>query len=338
MRVIAYRTLDKGKKAETTYQASGVTRAIVPAALGKASTTAKYFTGKKKFQTSKAYKKLKWFKKYVDYNKSYIMPGVKSTNVAGFKSTHMCPQAITFAKDYLLMTAYDYVGEERSVIYVMDKKSKKLLTTLVLSDHVHLGGIAFDGENVWVSHGERVGLIKFGTIESAAKAGKSYKEISYKALLSTKTTASFITYYKDMLWIGKNSESGSQIMYSYAISDKSGTPSITPKSSIKIPNRVQGVAFLENGTMVLSRSNLYLSSMPYYIARLEYYKPTWKDNKITKLNKVKNIMPMPTMNEGIEIHDGMLYVVYESPAFSSTTYQMDRICAFNTKGLSKKVK
>ncbi len=338
MRVIAYRTLNKGKKAEATYSASGVTRAISPAPLGKASTTAKYYTNKKKFQASKAYKKLKWFKKYVDYDKSYVMPGVKSTNVAGFKSTHMCPQAITFAKDYLLMTAYDYVGEERSVIYVMDKKNKKLLTTLVLPDQVHLGGIAFDGENVWVSHGEKIGLIKFGTIESAAKAGKSYKEISYKTLLSVKTTASFMTYYKDMLWIGKNAEKGTQIMYSYAINDKAGTPSITPKSSVRIPNRVQGVAFTDNGELVLSRSNLYLSSMPYYIARLEYYKPTWKNNKITKLNKAKNTMPMPTMNEGIEIHDDMLYVVYESPAFSSTTYQMDRICAFKAKGISKKVK
>ncbi len=338
MRVFAYRTLDKNKDNEATYQASGVTRSITTGSVPATSTTAKTYKTKAKFKASKAYKKLPWFKKYVNFSKSYVIPGVINSNVAGFKSTMMCPQAITFAEDYLLMSAYDYIGEERSVIYVMNKSTGKLLTTIVLEDQVHVGGIAYDGANVWVCHGARLACLKFSDIDTAARGKMEYAEIPYTTLVSVKTTASFMTYYKDMLWVGKNAETGSQTMYSYTISDKTGTPTITAKDAVTIPNRVQGVAFMPNGNMVLSRSNLYIDTMAFYIAQLEYYKPTWSGNKITKIGSATNTMPMPTMNEGIALDGSYLYVVYESPTFATTTYPMDRICAFKKSGLTKKVK
>ncbi|MDD5949541.1 MAG: hypothetical protein PUC39_07425 [Lachnospiraceae bacterium] len=147
-----------------------------------------------------------------------------------------------------------------------------------------------------------------------------------------------MTYYKGMLWVGVNKETGNQPVYSYQINAKAGTPTLTAKNKITVPDRVQGMAFLSDGSLVLSRSNLYITSMRYYISQLDYYQPKWSGNKITSLGKRKNVCQMPTMNEGIAVNGNYLYVCYESTAFSSSSIPMDRICAFPTKSLKPKKK
>lgn len=311
-------------------------KSVKPVAVKATSTKAKLFSTKAKFKKSKAYKKIKWFKKYVSYSKSFVMAGMKNTNVAGFHNTTMCPQGLTFAGSYLLMSAYDYYGEDNTVIYVMSKSKRKLLTTIVLPDDVHAGGLAYDGKNVWVCHGGNIEAIDFAQIKAAAKAKEPYREVEYKAECAVKTTASFLTYYKGKLYVGKNVEQGKSDMYSYTIQNKDTTPTITLDQSFTIPNRVQGIAFMSNGNMVLSRSNLYTKKMNYYLSQLDYYKPSWNGDSIKSFGKVKNKCAMPSMNEGIAINGSYIYVCYESVIFSTADQQMDRICAFKTSALKKK--
>ena len=61
------------------------------------------------------------------------------------------PQSITFAGNYLLISAYDYSKAQESVIYVMNKKTQKYITTIVLPHKGHVGGITFDGTNLWIA-------------------------------------------------------------------------------------------------------------------------------------------------------------------------------------------
>ena len=77
----------------------------------------------------------------------------------------MCPQAITFAGKYLLITAYDTYSEEKSVIYVMNKYNRKLLTVIVLPNKTHGGGICYDGKTVWVTNGQKISGIAFTDIK-----------------------------------------------------------------------------------------------------------------------------------------------------------------------------
>ena len=302
----------------------------------KLSKKAKYFKNQTAFKKSKAYKSIPWFKKNVKYKKSYVMPGMSNTNVAGFNCYNMCPQATTFAGKYLLMSAYDRAEEENSVIYVMAKSTRKLVTTLVLPDQYHVGGMAFDGTNLWISHGNSVASIKYTTIASAASKKKQYVNVNYTSIVKVETAASYLAYYKGLLFVGVCYERGNQPLYSYTINDKSGTPTLTVKDKKMMPSRVQGIAFLKDGSLVLSRSNLYTKGAPYYIAQLEYYKPTWSGKKMTALGKCLNVCAQPTMNEGIAVNGNYLYVTYESPAFSTATYAMDRICAFPLSAIKKK--
>lgn len=283
-----------------------------------------------KLKKSKAYKKYTDFSKALNLGKSYVIPGIKSTNNVGFESTKMISQAICFAGNYMLVSAYDGVSEETSVVYVMNKKTRKYICTLSLPDYYHAGGMAFDGTNIWVSTGKAVSCFTIVDVEEAVKSGQDSYPVLYKTTCPVKTQASFVTYYKKKLWIGEHNETSSTRMYSYKITGKNGSsPTLTKEGSMKIPSRTQDVLFLSNGKMIVSCSNqVSAKKSKYYISQLMLYKPDWKGGgSSVKAGKCAGIITMPPMTEGIAYKSGYLYVSFESAAISGCSRKMDRICA-----------
>jgi hypothetical protein len=295
------------------------------------STEGKIFATEADLLSSWAYQKIAFFKKYADYSKSYAIPGLITTNVGGFSSTRMCPQGLAFAEDYLLMTAYDIASEENSVIYVMDKTTKELLITLILPSKPHVGGITYDGVNVWITNGSRVSSISFSEIDAAAQIREPYYYINYKSTCVLGIVTSYVTYYDNKLWVGSYNELQSTYMYSYVISDKDIAPALTKAETIDMPTRVQGVAFTSKGTMILSRSCQLYKGLRGYMRQLDTYKPAFSIavDGIIPIGNLINSVSMPSMNEGIAIDGDYLYVTFESGAFDASSYKMDRICAFN---------
>ncbi|MDD3174315.1 MAG: bacterial Ig-like domain-containing protein, partial [Herbinix sp.] len=265
------------------------------------SANAKLFATKEEFLNSWTYTKLNFFSKNVKFTKSYIIPGLVTTNVGGFSSTTMCPQGITFAGNYLLQTAYDISGEENSVIYVIDKTSKNLLTTLVLPSKTHVGGICYDGTNIWIPTGTKISSIPFTEIEDAVAAGQSYTYINYNTTSSLGITASFLTYYREKIWVGSYNELEATNMYSYTIDNKDTEPSLTQTDTIVMPTRVQSAVFTSQGTLILSRSCQLYKGLRGYIRQLDVYRPNFasETNGIIALGNVSNTIEMPSMNEGI---------------------------------------
>lgn len=294
------------------------------------STEAKLFKKKQDFLNSWSYKTLTYFAKYVDYSKSYIIPGLITTNVDGFTSTTMCPQGITFAEGYLLVSAYDLSGEENSVIYVMNKKNKILLTTLVLPSKPHAGGLCYDGYNVWVTNGSKLSAIPFSVVDKAAKKQEKYAYVKYSTTVSLGITASYTTYYDGKIWVGTYNELQKTNMYSYTIENKETEPKLTKKDTILMPDRVQGVAFTNAGTLIISRSCQLYQGLRGYMRQIDSYKPQFDKavKGVIPLGNLVNSVSMPSMNEGIAIDGSYLYVNFESGAFDKSTYRMDRICAF----------
>ena len=317
---------------------SSVIRYIEMVEIEPTSATGKYFSTENAFYRSWAYRCLTYFSKYVNYLKSYVIPGLKTTNVAGFTSTTMCPQGITFAGKYLLTSAYDIVGEENSVIYVTDKATGELLTTVILPSKPHAGGIAFDGTNVWVTNGSKVCSILFSDIKAAAKSGEAYVLADYNAVCSLGIITSYCTYYNGKLWVGTYNELKSTNLYSYVIHDKDESPFLVKAETMLMPTRVQGISFTNKGTLILSRSCQLYKGLRGYMRQLEVYKPDISksvDHVIT-LGKLVNCVSMPSMNEGIAVNGYYLYVNFESGAFDKASYKMDRICAFKLTDIATK--
>ena len=93
------------------------------------------------------------FKYYLKTNTSYYdIPGLTNTNVLGTNCKTMVPQGMCKMNDLVLISAYDSEGKANSVIYVLN--SDGLLATMVLPFRSHVGGLIYDGTNVWIVNGE----------------------------------------------------------------------------------------------------------------------------------------------------------------------------------------
>ncbi len=306
-----------------------VPKSVTITEVAPTSTTAKYFTGKTEFLNSTAYTTIDTFKSSVNYSKSYVIPGLVSTNVGGFVSSNMCPQGVTFAKDYLLVTAYDLKDEENSVVYVLDKNSKALLTTLVLPTDAHVGGICYDGTYLWLTTGSKASALKMTDVQAAVEAGKPYSFVDFFEVCKLGISASYITYYDDKLWVGTYNELQSTYMYSYEIDDFDTSLSLSKVDTVKMPTRVQGVSFTEDGYLILSRSCQLYQGLRGYMRRIEVYQPDLEneDGGTISVGSAINCIYTPSMNEGIALRGSYLYVIFESGAFPNASYKMDRICA-----------
>lgn len=299
------------------------------------STEAKLFPTEVELYASDTYAAIPFFNTNLNLERSFIIPGLINTDIGGFTSTRMCPQGMTFAYDYLLISAYDLAAEENSVIYVMDKVTKELLTTLILPSKTHAGGLAFDGSNIWVPTGKKVSAIPLKVIDEAALNGEPYYYVTYKTTKTLAVTVSFLTYYDNQLWVGSYNELKNTYMYSYELTKKETKPSLKKKSSIYLPTRVQGIAFTEDGALILSRSCQLYKGLRGYMRQLDVYRPDYANavNNEIPLRECVYSVEMPSMNEGIALDDGFIYVLFESAAFEKASYKMDRICAFDINSI-----
>lgn len=331
VKVVSVRTVSGMELTSTSVVKSATTKKAKAT-----STSAKLYKSKKKFKKSKAYKKYAAFRKKVSYKKSFIVPGLTNTNVAGFNAGRMVPQSITFAGNYLLISAYDYSKAQESVIYVMNKKTQKYITTIVLPHKGHVGGITFDGTNLWIAYGKNLQCLKFSTVQAAVNSKRAFTEITrFTTVCPMPDTVSYVSYYKGKIWAGAYNEKVQKYMYGYSIVNKQGVPSLAQTNRILMPNRTQGVAFTSDGKMIVSRSCQTDKGKSGFLSQLVTYKPTWNlSSPVIKKNKKKKVVKMPPMNEGIAISGSYTYVIFESTAFSACKAPVDRVAAFKTSKIS----
>ena len=319
---------------------------MLPAAAATTSSTARIYPD---FTASPAYQKYSEFASLYVSQYSAPIPGLEHTDVNGTDCTTMVPQGICFAKDYMIVSAYDSEGKCNSVLYVLsnsDGKTRTHLMTLVLPVKAHIGGVAFDGTYLWVSNGKNASSIKYttlvSTVQTAVAGNKKSVAVDFYATCATATTASFLTYSDGMIWAGEFKEKGdsSGRMYSYVIS--SDGKKLTRKYHMTLPDRIQGACF-KNGYLILSRSDSRNISSSGYISELRIYKYSKPDSdgSIAK-NSVVKVVDLPPMVVGVVTGSTYLYSLYESAATQYYTgtdgngickYPVDRIVAFQLADL-----
>lgn len=307
------------------------------ASVAKTSTAAKKYNTKKKFQSSPAYKTYKKMQSYMKYAKSFAIPGMKNTNVAGFACTSMVPQGICMAESYLLISAYDYKGTDYSVIYVVNKSAKTYVTTIVLPSKAKVGGLAYDGTNIWVSKGSSVACFPYSVVTAAATGGTKFTELAnYTSVCKVDTTAGFLGYYDGILWVGKTVNTAKSLMYGYNVSNTSTLPVLKQTYTMTVPSKTQGITFKKDGTLILSRSYRTNKSKEGYISKIKTFSPSYgspdSSGKIKK-NSAKKTTTMPPMVEGVARYGSYIYAVFSSSYYKSCKYPVDRVIALKTSNL-----
>lgn len=247
-----------------------------------------------------------------DFLDNVEIPGMPSTREQDYldnviASDAQCMQGLCFTPEFILMTSYSEGDEELGSLMVFDRESGEYLVTIGMREDSHLGGIAYDGENVWVCHSNSKTLerISYEYIQKIASDAPKYC-VDASALSEEyhlKNIPSCITYYGGRIWVATHTKFFDSEMLSYSYDSE--TNKLTAMSSYNIPSKVQGVAFDENGSVYLSTS--YGRNNSSY---LKVYSSLLSLTK--KPNEPAMKVEMPPCAEQLAIADDNIYIVFES--------------------------
>ncbi|NBH13814.1 hypothetical protein D3Z36_06375 [Lachnospiraceae bacterium] len=317
--------------------------------------TSTRFRYEKKFQNT--LNRYRQFASFYNRKASTAVPGLEVTDVLGEACSQMVPQGICVTGDYMLVTAYDNGGKygktrkgyqvSNSVLYVLsneDPGNRRLLTTIVLPDINHVGGVTFDGRNVWIAKSttRTCSVISYDVIKHAANLKQgSYELKKYDQTVACGSVASFITYHDNKLWVGTYSDRRERkgSLRSFCILEKETEKGreyrLEQQEEIVIPQFANGVAFLE--TTEKTYMAVTTSRGRYFDSKIYFY-DVFKD-PVTgkKLYYQYNSCKFPPMAEELAVDGENTYFLFESSAtcYSTRIYQrcsnpVDRICALST--------
>lgn len=243
---------------------------------------------------------------------SIRIPGMPETKDSDFISNiifseSQCPQGLCFTDDFVLVTSYSDEDDCLGEVLVFDAIDGEYLFTLGMDAESHLGGIAFDGKNIWVcnSANKTIERISYDFIQLMAlqNPGEFVDATGVVDIYPVNNTPSCITFYGDRLWIATHTVYFDSVMVAYHYDDKAD--SLNALSQYKLPKKVQGIAFDENGNVILSTSYGRKSS-----SYLMIYDSVVSLSTHPKRPKIQ--IEMPPGSEEIDVHDGTIYVIFES--------------------------
>jgi hypothetical protein len=222
-------------------------------------------------------------------------------------SQAQAPQGICLTDEFVIISSYSTEDDCMGELMVFDRESGDYMVTLGMDENSHLGGIAYDGENVWVcnSYESSIERISYDFIELMAyeNTGDVVDARDVVDEYSVKNTPSCITYYGGRLWVATHSIVLKSKMMAYYLDET--TDKLKALSEYKIPSKVQGIVFDEDGGVYLSTS--YGRSSSSYLL---YFSSVISLS--TSPSHPTRRIEMPPCSEEIESYAGNLYVLFES--------------------------
>lgn len=301
------------------------------------------------------------FKNLVDLEKSFAIPGLARTNVtamaaidenngiiryekaSGRSARYMIPQGLCFAENYIVISAYDGRGIYNSVLYILDRESGQYLTTVLLQDKNHVGGIAYDGALLWIakSGDNALSCISCERLKKAVSLGEDCVGVTYDETFNISCRASFVTYYDGLLWVGvfeKNSDSVS-VLRGFAYEESRGVMGLFQQDELFLPQLANGAAIQDiNGHVCLIVDSSYGRNNASKIHTYELHME--ENNFENAVCILKDEYEFPPMVEEVEFIDGQVYFIFESAAtkysmnrVNRCKYPVDRVCAVQQEKL-----
>ena len=285
--------------------------------------------------------------KNMDDSKTLPIPGLIKTYSASKDkkkaSKQFVPQGICRAGRFWLVTAYDAKKECRSVIYAVDPLMKELVATVVLPNRFHAGGIAFDGENIWITgdtsdkyKGEPflqyITFLDFRKMIDEPVHLVKKNEISKPVYI--KNVPSFLEYDNGTLWVGTyigRKKTAESYMYGYKVlSDEKGVRLNTLLVTIisGIDSSAQG-ADIDGNNLYVSSSyqggNIAIKSS--YITKYNIRPVKEGIQSFSVIGRELRRIEVPKMNEEILVENGHVYINFESAseAWWTSVIKTDRI-------------
>lgn len=237
------------------------------------------------------------------------MPSSKSEDLLNQKifGESQCPQGICITEEFLLLTSYSEGDDELGELFVFDRESGDYLVTLGMNPKSHLGGVTFDGQNIWICNSESLTIERisydFVKLMAEQNVGEVVDASEMVDTFEVLNSPSCITYNDGRLWVATHSVSGDSDLVAYHYNHKDD--SLYALNQYHIPKKVQGIAFDADGRVYLSTS--YGRSSSSY---LKIYSSIFAMSEGTKKPQIQ--VEMPPESEEIAIWDNKIYVLFES--------------------------
>lgn len=241
----------------------------------------------------------------------------------------MFPQGICFSDEYLFVSMYSADKNTMGIVMIFDKRTNEYVLSMGMDSKSHLGGIAFDGSNLWICNSSKMSIERI-SYELICKAiDKNVGEfVDIRNLIDiypVSVKPSCITFYDGRLWVAAHSKLMNSQMMSYVYLEDENR--LEYNDVYSIPSKVQGIDFDEDGSVILSTS--------YGRKKSSYLKIYHSAEEMsTNVDKYVKLIEMPPCSEEIAIENGKYYIVFESASIKylkgtdgkgKTTAPLDRI-------------
>ena len=257
------------------------------------------------------------------------------------------PQGICYVEELGMFAISGYMpndeagNKQNSRIYLVNPDTNKSKMFIIDKFTGHAGGIASNGKDIWVSSGGSSttnGKIYHFTTDMFS--GESGSSVKYDGYFSVPVKGSVLYCDDNKLWVcefynndkdsnkvNKEHHYGSNHAWACGYDlpldvDYSAKETKVPDVVLSIPDKVQGMSITADGEVIFSTSygRRNNSKMHIFDPYTEWDTKTVNvfDTNVTlyvakKKNRVIRFK-MPTLMEGIDYHDGKLYIIYESGA------------------------
>lgn len=240
------------------------------------------------------------------------IPGMPQTRESDYLNNYItqatqCMQGLCFTPDYILMTSYAESDTVPGTLMIFDRESGEYLVSLTMKVNSHLGGVSYDGENIWICHSEQKTLerIDYKFVQRIVASGANYcVDVSGISVeYQVKNAPSCISCYGGRIWVATHSTMFEGTMVSYWYNEE--TEELIPMAEYQIPKKVQGVAFDDDGTIYFSTSygrtsSSYLKAYTSLLALAQ--NPSEPSMEVE----------MPPCSEEVAYVDGSLLILFES--------------------------
>ena len=239
------------------------------------------------------------------------IPGMPNTRFMDYiarkiESIDQCPQGLCISEDFIMVTAYSTGSwDTQGSLYVFGRTSGEYLATISMKADSHLGGIAYDGENLWICHSRTIERLDYALVkEIARQKPRQIVELPKgREEYRVSNSPSCITFFGGKLWVATHTKFFKSVMRTYRYDN--GT--LAEGEEFAIPDKVQGVAFDDDGHVYLSTS--FGRSKSSYI---KVYESAYALSKHPE--RPVECVEMPPCSEELAIAGKELVVLFESGA------------------------
>jgi uncharacterized repeat protein (TIGR02543 family) len=240
-------------------------------------------------------------------------PGNPGTRIADleeekYASEYQCPQGLCLTPDYIIVSSYALEEDALGSLTFYDKETGQYLMTFGMEANSHLGGIAYDGNYIWICHSntKKLEAISYDFLQRLIQvSNQNFIDItSCFAQYEVENVPSCITAYQGKLYVATHRIYTPGSLYCYVM--KEGR--LEKTESFLLPTKVQGISFDDAGRVWLSRSYGRTKSSELSVYQdLTSLKKQWMEPDIQ--------VEMPPGSEEIVVEGDICYVLFETASY-----------------------